>query len=200
MSPKRTAKFWRVINQRQYNLTVIIEDVHDAHNISAILRSCDSIGVFELYVVFTDNVRYCKIGQGDNLLGKRASGKTIKWMEVHYFDTTKACFEAVRKKYDKIYTTHISEDAQDLYDLDLTQSMALVFGNERDGVSDEAVALSDGNFLVPQVGMAQSLNVSVACAVTMYEAYRQRAVKGMYEQVSAPMEIRQAIFDDWKER
>jgi tRNA (guanosine-2'-O-)-methyltransferase len=73
------------------------------------------------------------------------------------------------------------EDAKSLYDLDLTGKTALVFGNEKDGVSEEALELSDGNFLIPMTGMVQSLNVSVSAAVCLYEAFRQRELKGMYD-------------------
>jgi tRNA (guanosine-2'-O-)-methyltransferase len=75
------------------------------------------------------------------------------------------CFAALRKNFSVILTTHLSSDAIDLYSIDFTQSVALVFGNEGDGVSEKARALADGNFIIPQVGMVQSLNISVACAV-----------------------------------
>ena len=87
-----------------------------------------------------------------------------------------------RKKYKKIYTTHLSTDAVDLYDMDLTEDIALIFGNEHSGVSEELIGLADGNFIIPQVGIIKSLNISVACAVTLYEAFRQKTIAGHYLQ------------------
>ena len=202
MTERRTKRFWNVINKRQAGLTVILEDVHDAHNISAVLRTCDAVGIQEVYVIFTDNVRYCKVYTPQNPLGKRTSGNALKWLTIHYFNNTAECFAAVRERYDHIYCTHLSKSAKSLYQLDLTQSTALVFGSERDGISKEALALSDGNFLVPQVGLTQSLNISVACAISLYEAYRQRNNAQMYntDQPSYSENDRQNLFNEWKER
>lgn len=87
----------------------------------------------------------------------------------------------LRSKYNKILTTSLSSDAVSLYALDLTQKVALVFGNEHSGVSEEIREMSDGNFVIPQIGMIQSLNISVACAVTLYEAFRQKNGAHHYE-------------------
>jgi len=84
-----------------------------------------------------------------------------------------------------------------LYDMNFTGSIALVFGNERFGVSDETIALADGNFIIPQCGIIQSLNISVACAVTLYEAYRQKEQAGHYKQVSLTVEQRNQLFSEW---
>ena len=89
--------------------------------------------------------------------------------------------EAVRKKCDKIFATHLGVESHSLYELDLTQPVALVFGNEHTGVTDECLGLCDGNFIIPQMGMVQSLNISVACAITLYEALRQRNLAGFYD-------------------
>jgi tRNA (guanosine-2'-O-)-methyltransferase len=113
--------------------------------------------------------------------GARSSSSAAKWLTVHQFDNNEECFAALRIKYSMILTTHLSSDAVSLYRLDLTKSMALVFGNEHAGVSDEIRAMADGNFIIPQVGMIRSLNISVACAVTLYEAYRQKEGAGHYQ-------------------
>jgi tRNA (guanosine-2'-O-)-methyltransferase len=113
--------------------------------------------------------------------GARSSSSAAKWLVVHQFDNATECFEKLRTKYQRILTTHLSSDAVSLYQLDLTQNIALVFGNEHSGVSDEIRELSDGNFIIPQVGMISSLNISVACAVSLYEAFRQKSAEGHYE-------------------
>jgi len=101
-------------------------------------------------------------------------------VDVNFYTKIEPCFEHLRKNYDVVLATHLDEDAKSLFELDLTQSVALLFGNEHEGVSKEALALCDGNFIIPQVGMVQSLNISVACAVSIYEAKRQRLEKGFY--------------------
>ena len=175
MTPERKARIKHVLNNRQNDLTVVLENVFDPHNISAVMRSCDAIGIQEIYVLTTKIPRHKK-------WGTRSSSSAAKWLTVHQYDNSEECFSALRKKYDRILTTHLSTDAVSLYEIDLTKRTALVFGNEHAGVSDEIRALADGNFIIPQVGMIQSLNISVACAVSLYEAFRQKNVSGHYEQ------------------
>ncbi len=197
MTDRRIQRFWEVINQRQADLTVVLEDVHDMHNVAAVMRTCDSVGIRELYVIHTDSIKYCKLS---STMGKKSSSSANKWLQLHLFDTVDSCFQVLRSKYDRIYTTHLSEDAVELHELNLTQSIALVFGNERDGVSERTLELSDGNFHIPQVGMIRSLNISVACAVTLYEAFRQRKATGNYESPSLSQQSRQELFDKWAAR
>lgn len=94
-------------------------------------------------------------------------------------------------------TTHLSSDAVSIYEMDFTGSLALVFGNEHSGVSDDIRALADGNFIIPQVGIIKSLNISVACAITIYEAYRQKHLAGHYEQKNLPDEQYQGLMNQW---
>jgi tRNA (guanosine-2'-O-)-methyltransferase len=82
----------------------------------------------------------------------------------------------------------------------MTQKIAIVFGNEHSGVSEEALANADGNVLIPQVGMIQSLNISVACAVTLYEAFRQRSKAGLYNQSQIDDSAFHKIMKEWTKR
>ena len=174
MTPERTERLNRVLAKRQPGLTVVLENVSDPHNISAVMRTCDAVGVQDIYILNT------QIGLHDKWSAK-ASSSAAKWLTVHQFTVASECFAALRKKYTKIYTTHLSTDAAGLYHLNLTDSVALVFGNEHSGVSEELIALADGNFIIPQVGIIKSLNISVACAVSLYEAYRQKNIAGHYD-------------------
>ncbi len=197
MTPERTAKFRQVAARRQPDLTVILENVHDPHNISAVLRSCDSVGIREIFVLYTDP----GLDEDRLELGKRSSAGARKWVDVHFYTDAGACFERVRRHYSRILSTHLDEEAVSLYDLDLTAPVALLFGNERDGVSEEALAYSDGNFTIPQVGMSASLNISVACAVTLYEAFRQRWRQGRYtDQLPMNAAQREAQLQDYLRR
>lgn len=190
MTPEREKRLTDVLVKRQPNLTVVLENVFDPHNISAVMRTCDAVGIQEIYVLNTRIPRNKK-------WGARSSSSAAKWLTVHQFSDTEACFEALRKKYHKIYCTYLSQDAANLYTLNLTESVALVFGNEHAGISEELIHLCDGNFIIPQVGMIQSLNISVACAVTVYEAFRQKLQAGHYEQSSLPGELMQQLRQEW---
>lgn len=185
MTPERKNRITTVLNNRQPDLTVIIENVEDPHNIFAVMRTCDAVGIQEIYVINTVFKKHRKFG-------RKSSSSAAKWLDAHFFDNVADCMQAVRKKYNKVYCAYLSDKAESMYDLDLKDSVALVFGNEKEGISDELRQLSDGDFLIPQVGMILSLNISVACAVTIYEAYRQRNEAGYYS--GEP----RMNTDDWK--
>ncbi len=174
MTPEREARIKKVLDHRQPGLVMVMENVHDPHNISAVMRTCDAVGVQDLFVLTTAIPRHKKFG-------KNSSASAAGWLTIHEYDNTAACMAAVRKHCDKIFATHLGVQSHSLYELDLTQRIALVFGNERDGVTEECLGYCDGNFIIPQVGMVQSLNISVACAITLYEAFRQRQQAGFYD-------------------
>lgn len=193
MTPERKAKLTAVLNRRQADITVVLENVFDPHNISAVMRSCDAVGIQDIYILNTRIPRHKK-------WGAKSSSSAAKWLTIHQYENVQECFNALRGRYSRILTTHLGSDASDLYSLRLDESVALVFGNEHAGVSDEIRALADGNFIIPQVGIIQSLNISVACAVTLYEAFRQRRLAGKFDQADLdPVRYRQ-IFREWGDR
>lgn len=193
VTPERAEKLRRALERKQPTLTIVLENVHDPHNVSAVLRSCDAVGVVEAFLVYNGRQKFPD-------LGERSSASAKKWIDLHQFTTVEDCFAALRQRRYTIYTTHMSSDAASLYSLDLTGRVALVFGNEHSGVSEEALRLADGNVLIPQVGMIQSLNISVACAVSLFEASRQRRVAGMYDAPQFSPEEFEAKFLDWQMR
>ncbi len=176
MTPERINRLEAVLEKRQPDLTVVLENVFDPHNVSAVMRTCDAVGIQDIFILNN------KIPPHRNW-GAKSSSSAAKWLTIHQFTDATECFAAVRKRYAKIYTTHLSADAVSLHQLDLTESVALVFGNEQTGVSDEIISLADGNFIIPQVGIIKSLNISVACAVTLYEAFRQKNNSGHYNKL-----------------
>jgi tRNA (guanosine-2'-O-)-methyltransferase len=175
MTPERERRITNVLDKRQDNLVVVLENVFDPHNISAVMRTCDAVGVQDIVVLNTRIPPHKR-------WGAKSSSSAAQWLTIHQYTDTAACWDMLRKKADMIFTTHLGSDSVSLYDMKLTGRIALVFGNEHSGVSDEIRALSDGNFVIPQVGIIQSLNISVACAVTLYEAFRQKSIAGQYEQ------------------
>lgn len=190
MTPERTDKLIKVLSKRQANLTVVLENVQDPHNISAVLRTCDAVGIQDVYILTTKIPRHKKFGY-------KSSSSALKWLTIHEFENLEACVAAVRKNFSTILTTHLSSDAVELYDIDFTESVALVFGNEHAGVTEEFRALADGNFIIPQMGIIQSLNISVACAVSIYEAMRQKKVAGHYDHASLPKEQMDGLLTQW---
>ena len=196
MNASREQKLRSVIRQSQPDLTVVLENIFDPLNISAVLRSCDAVGVREVFVVYTK--RY--LDKRGLVLGKRTSGGTFKWIDVYFFEDLEECFRRVKERYGRILATLPPGDGvPSLYSLDLSQPAALLFGNEDEGVSPEALTLADGSFTIPQSGFAESLNISVACAVTLYEAKRQRAEKGFYdEHPRLTPEQQEQLFERWK--
>lgn len=183
--------------RRQAGITVVLENVHDDHNVGAILRSCDAVGISEVFVLHSEE----GLRRKNVVLGKRTTAGTRRWVDVWFYRDAEECFDRVRQDYSRIYGTAIGEQAKPVYDLDLTEPIALVFGNERDGLSPAALNHCDGNFLIPMMGFVQSLNVSVACAVTLFEALRQRRAAGFYESANPnPISQREAIFAEFIRR
>ncbi|HWP83295.1 MAG TPA: RNA methyltransferase [Bacteroidota bacterium] len=172
-SEQRIGRLEQVLSYRQPDLTVVIENIHDPHNVSAMLRSCDAAGVMQVQLVYT-NEEFPD-------LGKKSSASALKWVEQRRFNSLKECYDRLHAEGFVIYATHLGDKSLSLYELDLKKKIALVFGNEHRGLSDEAGRLADANFQIPMFGMIQSLNVSVACAVTLFEAVRQRLSAGHYE-------------------
>lgn len=191
MTPERHDKLLQVLSKRQPDLTVVLENVFDPHNISAVMRTCDAVGVQEIYILNNRIPRHKK-------WGARSSSSAAKWLTVYQFEDPEACFAALRNKYAKILTTHLSSDAVSLHEINMTEPIALVFGNEHSGVSDEIRAMADGNFIIPQVGIIRSLNISVACAVTLYEAFRQKNLAGHYDQPRFDHAMKQGLLKEWE--
>ncbi len=162
-----------VLERRQPDLTVVLENVHDPHNVSAVLRSCDAVGIAAVHLVYTIEER--------PELSRGVSGSALRWLDILDHESIASCYQTLRDQGFTILATHLDENRVELFDLDLTAPTALVFGNEQRGVSEEAVAGADGTVIIPMMGMVQSLNISVACAVTLYEALRQRRVANLYE-------------------
>jgi tRNA (guanosine-2'-O-)-methyltransferase len=166
-----------------------LEDIHDPHNVSAMLRSADAVGVKEVQLVYVNDA-FPK-------LGKKSSASATKWIPRRKFKNIGECYAALRAEGFAIYATHLGKKSVALYELDLTKKAALVFGNEHRGVSAEASELADADFQIPMAGMIQSLNVSVACAVSLYEAYRQRVLAGSYDTPAMAPEELEKLFKEW---
>jgi len=190
MTPEREQRITSVLDKRQGNLTIVLENVFDPHNISAVMRTCDAVGVQDIFILNTRIPRHKK-------WGAKSSSSAASWLTIHQYTDAAECFRAVRRQADAVFTTHLADDAVSLYEMDLTRRIALVFGNEHSGVSDEIRAFSDGNFIIPQMGIIRSLNISVACAVSLYEAFRQKSAAGHYDKAGLPAERYESLLKEW---
>jgi tRNA (guanosine-2'-O-)-methyltransferase len=190
MTNERKEKLLRVLANRQNDLTIVLENVFDPHNISAVMRTADSVGIQDIYILNTRIPPHKR-------WGAKSSSSAADWLTIHQFTDAIECFDVLRSKEFTILTTHLADNSVNLYQLDLTRKLALVFGNEREGVSPEIRALADGNFIIPQAGIIQSLNISVACAVTLYEACRQKTVMGHYGQPKITGEAAKQLLLHW---
>ncbi len=190
MTKDRSEKLLKVLHHRQTDITVVLENVHDPRNITAVMRTCEAVGIQNIYLLNTISAKLEKFGY-------KSGSSASKWLTIHHFDNVAACFEELRTKFELILTTQLSLKSIDLYSIDFTKNIALIFGNEHSGVSDEANTLADGNFIIPQMGIIQSLNISVACAVTIYEAYRQKNLAGHYQSSTIPEPQLQILRKQW---
>lgn len=186
--PRRYKRLQQVLHQRQPDLTVITEDVHKPHNLSAIIRTCDAAGVFEVNAVHSNSKMptYSQVAQGSE-----------KWIKLTTHHNIENAIASLQKSNFKIYAAHFSDKAIDYRTIDYTKPTAILLGAEKYGVTQLAADLSDGHIIVPMLGMVQSLNVSVAAAVILFEAQRQRLAAGMYEQMSLDSETFNKTLFEW---
>lgn len=188
----RIKRIRSVIEARQSSLTVVLENIHDPHNVSAILRTCDAAGIHKVSLLYYIE-RFPKIG-------KKSSASAFKWVEREKFKTVDDCYNSLKKEGFKIYASRVSGDSKDIYKLGFTGSTAIVLGNENRGISEEAARFADERFVIPMYGMVQSLNVSVSAAIIIYEALRQRRLVGMYENSGLSDEQMENEIIKWSEK
>jgi len=186
---ERLKRITETARARQYSLRVVLENIHDPHNVSAIFRTCDAVGVPKVSLLYTIE-KFPKVS-------RVSSASASKWIEIEKFNDTKECVKSLKDDGFIIYSSMLDKNAVSLYELDLTKKVAIVVGNEHRGVSEELKNLSDKSFYIPMRGMIESLNVSVANAVVLYEAQRQRELKNMYSQSELSEEQFEKLIDKW---
>lgn len=179
MRPERFGRLREVLARRQPDLTVLMDRVNKPHNFSAIVRNCDAVGVLEAHVVASE---------GALELHHAASAGTKKWVAVRRHASVGSAIAHLRERGHFILAAHVSLHAIDYREFDYTRPVAILLGAELEGLSPEALDQADAHAAIPMVGMVHSLNVSVASAVLLYEALRQRSAAGMYVRSRLPPE------------
>lgn len=188
MTLRRRERIRDVLARRQPDLALIAEHVHKPHNLSAVLRSCDAVGIGTVHAVNPT---------GGVPTYNATSASAEKWVEVLVHASVEGAVTAVRRQGLRVYAAHLSSEAVDYREVDYTAPCALLLGNEREGVTPEAAALADAHVIIPMLGMVQSLNVSVAAAVILFEAQRQRLAAGLYTSARLPEEELAALEERW---
>lgn len=188
MIPRRYHRLKQVLDRRQPDLTVLTEDVHKPHNLSAIIRTCDAVGVFEVHSVnaVTESPTFSQVSQGSE-----------KWILLNTHPDTKTAISYLKHQRFKVYAAHFSSKSLDYRQIDYTQPSAIIFGAEKWGVTEKAARLADGHIIIPMLGMVQSLNVSVAAAVILFEAQRQRLAAKIYDNIRLDSETYHRVLFEW---
>ncbi len=169
---RRFERLRAVLERRQPDLTVLLENVHKPHNFSAVLRTCDAVGVFEAHAV---------VPGGRLSTHHLAAGGSSRWVRVRVHEELCAAAAELRQRGFRLLAAHPSPAAVDYRRPDYARPTAVLFGQEKEGLTEEALALADERVRIPMQGMVASLNVSVAAALVLFEAQRQRLAAGLYE-------------------
>ena len=188
MTPQRFARLCATLARRQPDLTVLMDNVGKAHNFSALMRSCDAVGVHEVHGVWPS-------------ARSRPSGLTSsgaeKWLTITIHAGIAQAISELRKQSLQVVAAHIGPNAVDYREVDYTRPTAIVLGAELDGVSDAALAQADAHIAIPMQGMVDSLNISVAAAVILFEAQRQRRDAGLYRECRLPQAVYTRTLFEW---
>lgn len=188
MSDSRFEKIKQVLSRRQADLTVLIENVRKPHNLAAISRTCDAVGIAEIHAV--SDMRELRLTQ-------MSAAGIKKWIDLKKHRKTADAYQLFKKAGMQIIVAHLSEQTIDYQQIDYTKPTAIIAGSEYDGVSDYAIEHADHLISIPMLGMVQSLNVSVAMSIILYEALKQRRKKAMYETLQLSDEIFRNKLFEW---
>jgi tRNA (guanosine-2'-O-)-methyltransferase len=186
---ERIQKVRKVLSQRQPDLRIVLEEVTNTHNASAVVRTCDAAGILYLDIISS---------AGDPFpINEAISTRAEKWLHFNYYHSTAECLEKLKGKGFKIAATFLDDKSIPYTSVDYTQPLAVVFGNESEGISEEARNLADYIIKIPMIGMVQSLNLSVSVGVILYEALKQRMEKGFNKKMGLSSSEFEALKKTW---
>jgi tRNA (guanosine-2'-O-)-methyltransferase len=186
---ERTKKTKQVLSLRQPDLRVALEEVTNTHNASAVVRTCDAAGIMYVEIISASGEPFP--------VNRAISTRAEKWLKFNYYSSTSECLKHLKDEGFTIVATHLGEEAAPYTSLDYTEPTVIVFGNESEGISEEALKLSDHIIQIPMVGMVQSLNLSVSVGIILYEAMKQRQNKGYYANSRLSSDEFQSFLNQW---
>jgi tRNA (guanosine-2'-O-)-methyltransferase len=180
---ERIQKVKHVLSLRQPDLRIVLEEVTNTHNASAVVRTCDAAGVLYLDIISSTGEPFP--------VNEAISTRAEKWLHFSNHRSTEECLSQLKQKGFKIAATCLGEKSIPYTAIDYAQPLAVVFGNESEGISVEAQGLADYMIKIPMIGMAQSLNLSVSVGIILYEAMKQRMAKNFHiEKRLSPKEFK----------
>lgn len=187
----RLARIDDILTRKQPTLQVMLDNVHSSQNLSAVIRSADAVGVLDIYYSTKEN--------DTPRIHKTITQGAHRWTHRYRMDDAdKVAFLKQKKEQGfQVVVTHLEERAVSFRKIDYTKPTLLVMGNEKAGVSPEVIAEADEVIIIPMQGMVQSLNVSVATALILYEAQRQLENAGRYDSPQMSFEEREKIKEAW---
>ena len=186
MTPQRYRRIRTMLANRQPDLTVLLDHVHKPHNIHAVLRTCDAVGIGEMHVTVRDG----RLNHHGGI-----AGGSRKWVAMHLHAELSGMLHIARSAGMQIIAAHPGEGCVDFRAVDYTQPTALLMGAELWGISASGLVAADQHISIPMAGMVASLNVSVAAAVILYEAQRQRQAAGMYGRAVTDAALHAQLFE-----
>jgi tRNA (guanosine-2'-O-)-methyltransferase len=179
MTPQRYERIKEMLNCRQPDLTICMEQVHKPHNVSAVIRTADAVGVHEVHAIWPTS-------RMKTLVSSAAGSNS--WVQVKTHRNIGDAVGHLKAEGMQVLATNLSEHAVDFREIDYTRPTCILLGQEKTGITAEALKLADRDIIIPMTGMVQSLNVSVASALILYEAQRQRQIAGMYQREDSPLD------------
>ncbi|MDA0956145.1 MAG: tRNA (guanosine(18)-2'-O)-methyltransferase TrmH [Proteobacteria bacterium] len=190
MTPQRARRIRAVLDRRQPDLRVLTDSVHKGHNLSAIVRSADAFGVLDMDVV---------VGDGDYRAYRSTAMGSQRWVCLHRHSSVEAALASQKAAGYQVVVAHLDPTAVDFRTVDYTRPTVLLMGAEKQGPGAAALAAADHYVTIPMVGMVESFNVSVAAALLLAEAYRQREAAGLFAQPRLDPTRYERLFFEWGE-
>jgi tRNA (guanosine-2'-O-)-methyltransferase len=190
LTDKRKKLFKKVLENRTRHFTVVLEDIFQSHNASAVVRTCDIFGVQDLYTI--EN-KY------NNKVSRHVAKGSQKWLNQYRYrndgDNTKTCLDDLKEKGYQIIATTPHNDSCVLQDFDTSRKSAFIFGVEAEGVSEYVIENADGFLKIPMVGFTESLNISVAAAIILQDVTTKLRSSGADWQLTE--EEKEVLYFDW---
>lgn len=195
-TPERLSKVTNACLQRRKGI-VVLEDIHDKHNVEAVFRSCDAFGIQMIYIIFEKERPF-----DPRMVGRNSSSSANKWIDFKIFSKIEEAYAELNLAGYKTYATALTENAQSIYETSFIEhdKVAFVLGNENRGLSQRAIQGADCCIIIPMLGMIQSLNLSVTASICMFELNRQRLSSTKFDEFLMPISSRETLIQDFLAR
>lgn len=187
ITEERLNRMKNVLKERTEYCTVMLENLYDPHNISAILRTAEAFGVQNIHIVEKEN---------QYKVSESVSIGADKWLDIHKYTSTKEAVQHLKNKGYKVFYADVDPRCPSLYELPLDQPFCIIMGKEKEGLSKEALEMADSGFTIPLYGFVESFNVSVACAVILSNLIPRLRQKNLSNYFLSS-KIQEAILNKW---